>query len=179
MSPGVLGGILAGPLCACAALGAVVSGQTKPHDKLLTLRTLEVRSGKLQGALQVAGETAVRMLESEECQQVLSEFKDAQGRTLCGNLDAVGLKAPAYLQTIWFADGGPYARRCKNDGIVAVCQPGSHVVFVCAGEFAKAVFNDRRYGGAIIIHETLHTLGLAENPPSSKEITRRVLARCK
>jgi hypothetical protein len=25
----------------------------------------------------------------------------------------------------------------------------------------------------------LHTLGLGENPPSSNEITRRVLARCR
>ena len=31
---------------------------------------------------------------------------------------------------------------------------------------------------AIVIHEVLHTLGLGENPPSSTEITARVLARC-
>jgi hypothetical protein len=166
-------------LCACVAFGAVASGQTKPHDRPPALRTLEVRSGKLQSALQLAGETAMQMLESEKCQQVLSDFTDDQGRTLRGNLDAVGLSAPAYLQTLWFADGGPHARRCKDDGIVAVCQPGSRVVFVCAEQFEKAVFNNRRYGGAIIIHEALHTLGLPENPPSSKEITQRVLARCK
>jgi hypothetical protein len=31
---------------------------------------------------------------------------------------------------------------------------------------------------AAFIHEILHTLGLEENPPSSSQITRRVLARC-
>jgi hypothetical protein len=31
---------------------------------------------------------------------------------------------------------------------------------------------------AILIHEALHTLGLAENPPTSFEITRQVLGRC-
>jgi hypothetical protein len=31
---------------------------------------------------------------------------------------------------------------------------------------------------AVIIHEMLHTLGLGENPPSSTEITFRVLNRC-
>jgi hypothetical protein len=31
---------------------------------------------------------------------------------------------------------------------------------------------------AIIIHEALHTLGLREDPPSSREITRRVVKRC-
>ena len=29
-----------------------------------------------------------------------------------------------------------------------------------------------------LIHETLHTLGLGENPPSSEEITLRVESRC-
>jgi len=29
-----------------------------------------------------------------------------------------------------------------------------------------------------IIHEMLHTLGLGENPPSSREITQRVNERC-
>jgi hypothetical protein len=38
---------------------------------------------------------------------------------------------------------------------------------------------DTRYAGAVVIHEILHTLGLSENPPSSKEITDRVLARCR
>jgi hypothetical protein len=32
---------------------------------------------------------------------------------------------------------------------------------------------------AIVIHEALHTLGLGENPPSSAEITARVLASCR
>jgi hypothetical protein len=31
---------------------------------------------------------------------------------------------------------------------------------------------------AVIIHEMLHSLGLGENPPSSKEITLRVMQRC-
>ncbi len=34
------------------------------------------------------------------------------------------------------------------------------------------------YVVATLIHEILHTLGLGENPPSSREITARVLARC-
>jgi hypothetical protein len=30
----------------------------------------------------------------------------------------------------------------------------------------------------MIIHEELHSLGLGENPPDSKEITQQVIARC-
>ena len=31
---------------------------------------------------------------------------------------------------------------------------------------------------ATLIHEALHTLGLGENPPTSREITSRVVSRC-
>jgi len=34
------------------------------------------------------------------------------------------------------------------------------------------------YAEAVIIHETLHSLGLGENPPTSDEITWRVFSRC-
>jgi hypothetical protein len=32
---------------------------------------------------------------------------------------------------------------------------------------------------AMVIHEMLHTLGLGENPPTTFEITDRVMARCR
>jgi hypothetical protein len=32
---------------------------------------------------------------------------------------------------------------------------------------------------ATVIHEALHTLGLGENPPTSREITAGVLKRCR
>ena len=32
---------------------------------------------------------------------------------------------------------------------------------------------------AMVIHEMLHTLGLGENPPTTFEITDRVLSRCR
>jgi hypothetical protein len=31
----------------------------------------------------------------------------------------------------------------------------------------------------VVLHETLHTLGLGENPPDSRAITRQVTARCR
>jgi hypothetical protein len=37
---------------------------------------------------------------------------------------------------------------------------------------------NRRRLVASLIHEVLHTLGLGENPPSSAEITERVLRHC-
>jgi hypothetical protein len=51
------------------------------------------------------------------------------------------------------------------------------VVYICPG---FAAF-DRRYpdeAEATLIHEALHSLGLGENPPSSRHIQARVRARC-
>ena len=55
--------------------------------------------------------------------------------------------------------------------------PGSKVVYVCPEQFRK-VSRQPRKAQATVIHELLHTLGLGENPPSSREITRRVIERC-
>jgi hypothetical protein len=37
---------------------------------------------------------------------------------------------------------------------------------------------DPGLSASLIIHESLHTLGLGENPPSSSEITQHVERRC-
>lgn len=67
-------------------------------------------------------------------------------------------------------------RQCLG-GALAFTTPGSRVVRVCGDELMRPS-RHRDDIVAMVIHETLHTLGLPENPPSSVEITRRVLARC-
>ena len=52
------------------------------------------------------------------------------------------------------------------------------MVRVCAVELKLMTAQQREYVAATFIHEILHTLGLSENPPSPREITSRVLARC-
>jgi hypothetical protein len=67
-------------------------------------------------------------------------------------------------------------RQCLG-GALAFTTPGSRVVRVCGDELMRPSRHPDDIV-AMVIHETLHTLGLPENPPSSVEITRRVLARC-
>jgi hypothetical protein len=55
--------------------------------------------------------------------------------------------------------------------------PGSRVVFVCP-QFREEQWQKPLRAEALLIHETLHTLGLSENPPSSNAITKQVIARC-
>ena len=70
------------------------------------------------------------------------------------------------------------SKACRTKGTVAVTEPGSRVVFICARSFLEMALSAPERAEATVIHEMLHSLGLGENPPSSNEITERVLSRC-
>ena len=57
-------------------------------------------------------------------------------------------------------------------------QPGSRAIFICSAWFRQAFELNPRKVEAVIIHESLHSLGLGENPPRSQAITAQVMARC-
>ena len=63
-------------------------------------------------------------------------------------------------------------------GTFAFTQPGTRLIRLCVEELKRTWLQNREYTAANFIHEMLHTLGLGENPPSSAEVTRRVLAAC-
>jgi hypothetical protein len=57
--------------------------------------------------------------------------------------------------------------------------PGSREVYLCIDALKRTWQQKPTYVVAAFIHEMLHTLGLGENPPSTQEITRRVLQQCR
>ncbi len=81
-----------------------------------------------------------------------------------------------YLTMVKFIDDTRH-RMCVT-GVLAFTVPGSRVVRVCSNELTRINAQQPDYVVASLIHEILHTLGLGENPPSAREITARVLARC-
>ncbi len=87
------------------------------------------------------------------------------------------MSARTYLRLIIFADGRGMGA-CSNKGTLAVMETGSRVVFICPLAFVEAVRGAPEHAEATLIHEMLHSLGLGENPPGSREITARVMARC-
>jgi len=127
-------------------------------------------------ALERAREGAARKLEGTECQKLLAEFHDAQGRPLRENLAKWGVEAPDYLRMIPFLDGSGH-ELCRWGKVDLAAAPGVPRVFVC-GPFAATQLREPRTAEAEVIHEMLHTLGLGENPPTSAEITSRVMGRC-
>ena len=128
------------------------------------------------GAVERAKAGAAHRLQQTECQKVLADFKDREGRTLQENLDRWGVSAAEYLQMIPFLDGSSQ-QLCRWSKVDLVTNPGTPRVLVC-GQFARTQVRDPWLAEAIVIHEMLHTLGLRENPPTSTEITKRVKGRC-
>ena len=96
--------------------------------------------------------------------------------TLSARLEALELTAAGYLRVVVFVDGGGL-HVCEGEQL-AYTMPGSRVVYVCGSRFEAGWRNHPEFATASLIHETLHTLGLGENPPSSSEITETVRRAC-
>jgi hypothetical protein len=140
----------------------------EPDSRFILVRSpaaLEI-TGALRGAL--------RKLQTPECQQLLDDFTDREGRPL---RERLGPSTPdAYLARLVLRDGEVPrgSGRCASSGAAAFTVDGA-TVFVCGTSFRTQSRGSRENA---LIHEMLHTLGLRENPPSSAEISRRVAQRC-
>jgi hypothetical protein len=119
----------------------------------------------------------MRKLTQSECQQVLREFNDQNGRPLEESLATWGRSAADYVRTMPFRDGS-FHPFCRSGKAALVSVVGMRPVFVCPS-FRKLAERDPWAAENWIIHEMLHTLGLGEDPPSSRTITQRVSERCR
>lgn len=122
-------------------------------------------------------EGAEEWLSFPNCQRLFSEFVDQGGRYLTVKLTELGVSPGEYLRWIIFEDGTD-RRRCRQAGVVAFTTPGSRVVYLCGRDFMRGAQRAPDEARAAIVHEMLHSLGLGENPPSSKEISHRVKHQC-
>jgi hypothetical protein len=157
--------------CLVASL-AVVTGDAASADESRV--RLKGASGM---AVRRAIEGALLRLQEPGCQQVFSDFKDRAGRPLQANLDALGVTPETYVGLLFFYDGSSQ-RRCASGEILGDTFPGSRVIYVCPVRFFETDRQDQRASEVFIIHETLHSLGLGENPPAPIEINWDVMSRC-
>ncbi len=129
-------------------------------------------------AMQTALQFASRKLSTTRCQEVFADFQDPAGRTMSNNLETLGETASSYLALIRFYDMGEEGPCRKDLLLLAFTARGSHAVYLCGTRFRARVRQSPGRAAAVLIHEELHSLGLGENPPSSAEITDRVIDRC-
>ena len=122
-------------------------------------------------------DAAATALSHSECQMLTSDFVDGRGQPLSTRLTELGVTARDYLGLIIFADGTGRGS-CKRDGVRAYTAPGSRVIYLCGRTFVQSAQREPKELKAVMIHEMLHSLGLGENPPTSKHITYRVRQRC-
>jgi hypothetical protein len=116
-------------------------------------------------------------LDRPGCALVLLDFADGRtGLPLAQTLAASGLSASERVRALTFTKS-PKPPRVGPLRIYAYTHPGDSEVFLDRSDFSRIV-GRRGLAVAIVIHETLHTLGLANDLPSSEGITERVLARC-
>jgi hypothetical protein len=131
----------------------------------------------IAGRLRPALLEAARKLTDSGCRQILADFSDSSGLRLDERLAATGQELTAYLESVFYFDGAG-TQPCADRQVLAWTTPGSRAVSICWDQFAS--FQRGRTGDAanLLIHEALHTLGLGEGPPDSREITAQVQARC-
>ena len=146
------------------------AGQERP------ISVLGRRDPALARAINVVVPLAAEKLRNERCQQVLSEFQDGKGRTLRKNLEDRGETASGYLRWLIFVNAAEEGF-CVRESRVAATNPGDRIIRLCS-PFRTVALSDPSQAANLVIHEGLHSLGLGENPPSSSEITRKVVERC-
>ncbi len=121
---------------------------------------------------------AAGRLAQEPCALVLTDFVDPEtGRPLAEKLPSPRDGVPGHVSTLVYRLG-PSAGMCADERVNAYTSPGSHVIFICREQFLRRQARAEGVASNILIHESLHSLGLGENPPTPAEIDARIEARC-
>jgi len=157
------------------ALPLDTSEQQRPNRPVSWPR-LQLSDPVARRATLKALDEAWQLLAQPDCVALLAGFSDSSGRPLEQHLESLSLDPQTYLTMLVFIDGSREV--VCVEGVFAFTAPGSRVVRLCVDELKRTSQQSPRHTAASFIHEMLHSLGLGENPPSPKEITRRVLAAC-
>jgi hypothetical protein len=162
-------------VCALGLVGTVPAG-ARPGQEGAWPRVV-LADAFTAVALRWALDGASRRLAAPACQALLNEFTDQEGRPLQDKLGPLERTPSEYLELVLFRDGTGQGS-CRNQGVLAFTSQGNRVVYVCSAQFRRTWQSDRLEAEAAVIHEALHTLGLGENPPTSRDITLRVRKLC-
>ena len=160
---------------ACVVVVAAWVGSTSLTAELYRWHLIRIPDPVARAAA-VAGLASARDLLTEtSCSKVLTDFQNLKGQTLADHLASLGVDIQTYVRMVTFIDDSRH-KMCEKGGLFFT-SPGSRVVRVCTDQL-KQMKSRPDHLTALFIHEVLHTLGLGEAPPSSEEITARVMARC-
>ena len=160
-----------------AVIGALWAGVLADPAEVESQVLLGFVESDRRFAVQGAVDGAAARLSRPSCQDVLADFADESGHTLGAKLLDRGSSPAEAFAALRFVDSRT-APQCRAGSTLAFTQTGSLVIHVCGRQFVKRSMRNRMTAEVIVIHEFLHTLGLAENPPTSDAITAQVTLRC-
>jgi hypothetical protein len=169
---------LAACCCALRPAGAQRVEPVSVQANVLPPYAIRIAHRPTADLLRLVLDGARRRLAKPRCEAVLDAFAAESGGVLRDRLGESSQSAAGYLGLIIFYDGSKLPP-CGKLEVLAVTAPGSRVVYVCSEQFRDAARANPLWVEATLIHEALHTLGLGENPPSSQEITSRVIRLCR
>jgi hypothetical protein len=99
------------------------------------------RGAPLVRSLREAGRAAAERLAGPGCARLLSDFKDASGRTLQQRLDELGRSAVQQLQSIYFYDGAHSAAASERRRSPSRCRraewPDLPGIQACSNEITR------------------------------------------
>ncbi|HRY43019.1 MAG TPA: hypothetical protein P5164_03630 [Thermoanaerobaculia bacterium] len=121
---------------------------------------------------------ASRRFAEPGCVSLLVRFEDVRtGRPLSETLRTSGETPASHFAKLRFCSGDERLQ-CRGRETWAFTGIGSDSVFVCRSRFTALAKKSEKAAANILVHEALHTLGLGENPPTSREITAAVHDHC-
>ena len=161
------------PACIALVLGFLTLGPAET-----VLGETDPAGASLPFGTQPAMYLAHRWLSQSRCRGLFAEFRDASGRTLQEVLDARGETPQSHMSRIAFVPGASEGR-CSEESVLATANPGHDVVRVCGRKFASLARRNPPAVAVVFLHEELHSLGLGEDPPTSREISQRIEASCR
>jgi len=172
----VVGALLLSPAGTWAAdLPTAPADLDPPADWSFQVRIAEPATAR---AVRQALAGAYDRLSDDRCAAVVEDFADETGIPLSAHLDEVASSPREALKKIFIYDGSSRNACVSDPNTQATTEPGSRVVLICGLRFFERHISKPARSEIWMIHEMLHTLGLGENPPSSREITRAVMKRC-
>jgi hypothetical protein len=145
-------------------------GDANPRARILIASPFE------QTVVRYALDLAEAKLDRSSCRGIYAEFVLPDGGTPQGVLDSMRIGPRLLLERLVFVDG-------TNDPVCAggnaglTTSPGSFVIRVCP-RFIPLFVHNPPLSAILILHESLHVLGLAEDRPTSATITHRVEWQC-
>jgi hypothetical protein len=134
-----------------------------------------VPPGAVTFALESARALAAAHLGLTACREIFEELPDVTGRPVARRLEAAERSPSSAFARLSFvpAADGP----CTSGDVAAWSVAGDLRVRVCGRVFAAVAGRDPHEAAAILIHEALHTLGIAEDA-AHEPLTAFVRRRC-